>query len=110
MAGPGDSWLGLEGKVVAITGAGGGIGRATAAEFANVGAKVVLLDVNLEACGKAAHEISAASNGSETSAVKCDVSDDSGVTTAAFARRSRRNRSSSSSSAAGTPPPPRRTR
>lgn len=83
MAGPGDSWLGLEAKVVAITGAGGGIGRATAAEFANVGAKVVLLDVNLEACEKAAHKISATSNRSETSAVKCDVSDDSSVTTAA---------------------------
>ena len=70
MAGPGDSWLGLEGKVIAITGAGSGIGRATAAEFASVGAKVVLLDINLEACEAAASSISAASNSAETACPK----------------------------------------
>ncbi len=83
MAGPGDSWLGLEGKVVAITGAGSGIGRATAAEFASVGAKVILLDVNLEACKTAAQEISAGSNSAETAAVMCDVSEDASVSAAA---------------------------
>ena len=83
MAGPGDSWLGLEGKVIAITGAGSGIGRATAAEFASVGAKVVLLDVNVEACEAAASSISAASNSAETAALQCDVSNDASVTSAA---------------------------
>ena len=36
--------LRLEGKVVVITGAGGGIGRATALAFARAGAKVVVTD------------------------------------------------------------------
>ncbi|MBV8840967.1 MAG: 2-deoxy-D-gluconate 3-dehydrogenase, partial [Alphaproteobacteria bacterium] len=34
------SWLGLEGRTCAITGAGGGIGRATALAFAAAGAKL----------------------------------------------------------------------
>lgn len=83
MAGPGDSWLGLEGKVVAVTGAGSGIGRATAAEFAGVGAKVAMLDVNLEACETAAKEI--AGNSAETTAIHCDVTDDASVAAAAEA-------------------------
>ncbi|MEM9357240.1 MAG: SDR family oxidoreductase [Pseudomonadota bacterium] len=83
MAEMGDSWLGLEGKVVAITGAGSGIGRATAAEFASVGAKVVLLDINLEASEIAAKEISSGSNSAETAAFQCDVTNDASVTNAA---------------------------
>lgn len=38
------NWLGLEGKTIVVTGAGGGIGQALARAFAGQGARVVLLD------------------------------------------------------------------
>ena len=49
--------LGLEGKVVAVLGGGGannGIGRATAILFAKLGAKVAVLDINIEAATETA--------------------------------------------------------
>lgn len=39
------SMFSLEGKVALVTGAGGGIGRSTAAGMAELGAKVVLMDI-----------------------------------------------------------------
>src|SRR6201994_3067264 len=47
----------LEGKVAVITGAGGGIGLATARRFAAEGAHVVCADVSAEAGAKAAAEV-----------------------------------------------------
>src|ERR1700722_1666905 len=47
----------LGGKVAIVTGAGGGIGLATAHRFAAEGAKVVCADVNAEAGSKAAAEV-----------------------------------------------------
>jgi NAD(P)-dependent dehydrogenase (short-subunit alcohol dehydrogenase family) len=47
----------LSGKVAVITGAGGGIGLATARRFSAEGAKVVCADVNAELGAKAATEI-----------------------------------------------------
>ena len=41
--------MSLEGKVAVITGAGSGIGRATALKFAREGAKVVLAEYNEQA-------------------------------------------------------------
>uniref|UniRef100_UPI002628CC44 SDR family NAD(P)-dependent oxidoreductase n=1 Tax=uncultured Azohydromonas sp. TaxID=487342 RepID=UPI002628CC44 len=38
------SWLALEGRVCAVTGAGSGIGAAIAVELARAGARVALLD------------------------------------------------------------------
>ena len=38
----------LEGKVILVTGAAGGIGRATAVECAKLGAKLILTDINEE--------------------------------------------------------------
>ena len=40
----------LEGKVAVVTGAGSGIGRATARRFAQEGARVIAADLDLEAC------------------------------------------------------------
>lgn len=59
------------GKVAMVTGAGGGMGRLAAACLAERGARVVLLDVNLEAIEQAAGEIQA--GGSAAMAVRCDV-------------------------------------
>ena len=64
----------LAGQVAAITGAGGAIGAATARAFANAGAEVVLLDVNL-----AAAEQSAKAIGGTALSVQCDVTDAASV-------------------------------
>jgi 3-oxoacyl-[acyl-carrier protein] reductase len=55
--------LGLEGKVVAVLGGGGannGIGRATAILFARLGAKVAVLDINIDAAAETAKLINSA--------------------------------------------------
>ena len=48
----------VEGKVALITGAGSGMGRATALVFAEAGAKVVISDLNEKQIDKVANEIS----------------------------------------------------
>ncbi len=72
-----DAWLGLEDKVCVVTGAGSGIGRASAKEFAGVGAKVALLDRDLAAADTVAKVIQQA--GGEAIAIECDVTDDDSV-------------------------------
>src|SRR5689334_13135276 len=61
----------LAGKVVAITGAGGGIGAATARRFARAGAHVALLDVDASAVAVLARELQA--EGVRAQALACDV-------------------------------------
>ena len=68
----------LAGQIVAVTGAGGGIGAATARAFAAAGAEVALLDVRLDAAIEQAKPIGGA-------AVLCDVTDPASVR-AAFDR------------------------
>lgn len=63
---------GMQDKVVVITGAAHGIGRATAAVFSAEGAIVVLADVDHAAAQEAAREIVA--NSRNACAIACDVS------------------------------------
>jgi NAD(P)-dependent dehydrogenase (short-subunit alcohol dehydrogenase family) len=58
-------------KVCVITGAGGGIGRATAIEMATQGARVVVSDVNDERGRETTAEVTAA--GGEALFVRCDI-------------------------------------
>ncbi|MGB7253712.1 MAG: bifunctional aldolase/short-chain dehydrogenase [Xanthobacteraceae bacterium] len=69
--------LPLAGQIVAVTGAGGAIGAATARIFAAAGAEVALLDMNFAAAGAEAVKI-----GPTALPVACDVTDAESVRTA----------------------------
>lgn len=62
----------LDGKAAAITGAGAGMGRATAKLFADRGASVVVVDLDADAARKTVDSIEMA--GGEAIAVEADVS------------------------------------
>jgi 3-oxoacyl-[acyl-carrier protein] reductase len=63
----------LEGRVAFVTGAGRGIGAATALRLAEDGAQVILADIDTEGCQQVATEIEKA--GSQALAVSCNVAD-----------------------------------
>jgi NAD(P)-dependent dehydrogenase (short-subunit alcohol dehydrogenase family) len=67
-------WLGLAGKLVAVTGAGGGIGRAIAVAFSDAGAQVVLLERDAKIATETADAVLAKS-GRAALVAPCDVSD-----------------------------------
>ena len=67
----------LEGRVAFVTGAGRGIGAATALRMAEEGARVALADIDTEGCQQVAAEIDRL--GSESVVVSCDVSDSAKV-------------------------------
>ena len=69
--------ISFENKVALITGAGSGLGLATAKAFAESGASVALADANEKAVRSAADELSA--RGHEALAIRCDVADDAQV-------------------------------
>ncbi|MBA2392673.1 MAG: beta-ketoacyl-ACP reductase [Ktedonobacteraceae bacterium] len=62
----------LDGRVAFVTGAGRGIGAATALRLAEDGASVVLADIDQDGCKQVAAEIKDA--GSQALAVSCNVS------------------------------------
>ena len=62
----------LEGRVAVITGAGSGIGYATALRLASEGAKVVVADTNEQSGNKVATEVGGLF-------VKCDVTNEAQV-------------------------------
>ena len=74
----------LSGKVAFITGAGGGIGRATAERFVEEGAKVVVAEINRELGEAAAVSARARAGNADGDAhfIHCDVTDKANVTSA----------------------------
>ena len=68
----------FDGKVALVTGAGGGIGFATAEAFAKAGASVILADSDAEMIGKAAERLCA--TGHNAIGVTCDVTDTAQIT------------------------------
>ena len=67
----------FENKVALVTGAGSGLGLATAKAFAESGASVVLADWNENSAISAAKELT--DQGHKALAIRCDVSDDDQV-------------------------------
>jgi NAD(P)-dependent dehydrogenase (short-subunit alcohol dehydrogenase family) len=61
----------VKNKIVIVTGAGSGIGKATAIHFAKHGATVVVSDINLESAKKVAEKI--VTNGGKSRPIKANV-------------------------------------
>src|ERR1035438_10251660 len=76
-AGPGATYPGQVPRVVVISGAGGGIGRASALRFAADGAAIAAIDVDQRTCDAVASEVEAA--GGTAVAFGIDVSDEAAV-------------------------------
>lgn len=66
------------GKTVIVTGAGSGIGLATARRFGSEGARVVLADLDLDRAGQAAETVRA-DGAPDAWPMRCDVSDEGQV-------------------------------
>lgn len=81
------NWLGLRGRVCAVTGAASGIGRAVAEALIGAGARVALLDRDDTGCRAAADALGAAAI-----ALPCDVSSEAAVQQAADTLRTRLGR------------------
>ena len=69
----------LAGRVAVVTGGGSGIGRATARRLAELGAHVVVADLNLESAQHVADEIVAANGPRRALAQRVDVVDEEAV-------------------------------
>src|SRR5690242_21598692 len=67
----------LDGRVAFVTGAGRGIGAATALRLAEDGAKVALADIDAEGCEQVAAELERI--GSKGLVVHCNVADSDNV-------------------------------
>lgn len=67
----------FEGKVALITGAGSGIGRATAIKLCDEGAKILAADINAETGEETVAMVK--TRGGDAAFVKCDVADEGNV-------------------------------
>ncbi len=65
----------LKGKVALITGAGSGLGEATARAFANVGCNVACLDIIGAAAERVSRDLATTEQDVSSRAFQCDVSD-----------------------------------
>lgn len=65
--------MSLDGKVALVTGGGGGIGRATALELARRGARVAVLDINVDGAWETCRLLQEA--GGAGLAIACDIVD-----------------------------------
>lgn len=74
-------WLGLEGRICAVTGAAGGIGTEIALAFAQAGCAVALLELKTASCDGVLRQIE--DTGGRAVAIACDVSDPASVAGAA---------------------------
>jgi rhamnulose-1-phosphate aldolase/alcohol dehydrogenase len=72
----------LEGRIAAVTGGGGGIGRATADRLLAEGASVVLMDIDAPAVDEARQSLSSAHGADRVRSVACDVTRESEVASA----------------------------
>jgi NAD(P)-dependent dehydrogenase (short-subunit alcohol dehydrogenase family) len=67
--------MNIQGQAALVTGGGSGLGEATARELARLGAKVAVLDLNIENAQRVAKEISEQYGNGCAVAVSCNVSD-----------------------------------
>jgi NAD(P)-dependent dehydrogenase (short-subunit alcohol dehydrogenase family) len=67
--------MNIQGQAALVTGGGSGLGEATARELARLGAKVAVLDLNLENAQRVAKEIDEQYGNGCAVAVSCNVSD-----------------------------------
>ena len=83
---PSPHWLGLTGRVCAVTGAASGIGRAVAEALAEAGAAVAVIDRQADAAVDLAHTLAEA-HGVRALGLGCDIADDAAVRDAAASVR-----------------------
>lgn len=95
----------LDGKVTIVTGAASGIGRAAAERFAQLGARVLVADLDVEGAEAAAREI--ADGGGDASAITVDVTSAHDAEAMVQAARERYGRLDVLHANAGLATPPR---
>lgn len=74
--------MNIQGHSALVTGAASGLGEATARELARLGAKVAVLDVNLELAQKVASDIGAQFGDDRAVACQCDITNADSVAAA----------------------------